>query len=179
MPFNSLILELIAGQIDVIAAGLTPSEERKKTILFSHPYIDNDHIVVVSKKNHPIITSLKDLYGKTVAVNIGYTSDSFLSKYPEIELIRLRYPTDGIAALNADSVYAFATSSASFHAFLQEQQNKNVDYQFFKLPSSADACALAYAKNNSKLQQEIDPILDTMTKDGTMQTIKKKWGFAQ
>ena len=176
MPFNSLIVELAAGQIDLIAAGLTPSEERAKTVLFSHPYIDNDDIVAVSKKSNPVITSLQDLYGKSVAVNTGYTSDSFLSKYPEIELVRLKSTADGVLALQADSVYAFATSKSSFNVFI-EKQDIDHDYQFFNLPASADACALAFEKNNKELQGQIDPIIDAMIEDGTMQIIKKKWGF--
>lgn len=183
LPFNSLIIELLSGQIDIIAAGLSPSEERKKTVLFSHPYIDNDNIIIVTKKSHPTITKLEDLYNKHVAVNIGYTSDSFLSKYPEIQLIRLKYPSDGVLALNAGSVDAFATSQANFDSFLEQsvftetKQEQDHDYQFFNLPMSADACALAYTKNNSKLQTEIDVAIDAMVADGTMGAIKKKWGF--
>ncbi len=176
MPFNSLIIELLSGQIDIIAAGLSPSEERKKTVIFSHPYIDNDNVVVVTKKSHPAITSLEDLYNKQVAVNIGYTSDSFLSQYPQIKLVRLESASDGALALNSDSVDAFATSQASFDSFLDKQEQDH-DYQFFTLPMSADACALAYTKNNSKLQAEIDTVIDAMVADGTMRTIKNKWGF--
>ena len=178
MPFNSLIVELAAGQIDVIAAGLTPSEERAKAVLFSHPYIDNDDIVAVTKTSNPAITKLEDLYGKSVAVNTGYTSDSFLSKYPEISLVRLKATADGVMALQSDSVYAFATSKSSFTIFLGKQA-ENHNYQFFTLPSSADACALAYNKKNTKLQEEIDGAIDAIIENGTMQTIKKKWGFAQ
>ncbi len=176
MPFNSLIIELLSGQIDVIAAGLSPSEERKKTVLFSHPYIDNDEIVVVAKSANPAITKFEDLYGKSVAVNTGYTSDSFLSKTPEIHLVRLKSTSDGVMALNSDSVDAFATSKSSFDIFLDKQTEIQA-YQHFMLPMSADACALAYTKNNSKLQAEIDSVIDSMIADGTMGTIKKKWGF--
>ena len=176
MPFNSLIVELMAGQIDVIAAGMCPSEERKKMILFSHPYIDNDENVVITKKSNPPVTSLEDLYHKPVAVNIGYTADTFLSKYPEIELVRLKSPADGFMALQTNSVYAFTIAKSIVNKFL-DTQTQDHDYQFFTLPSSADACALAYRKNNSKLQAEIDPVLDAMTQDGTMHIIKKKWGF--
>lgn len=176
MPFNSLIIELLSGQIDMIAAGLSPSEERKKSVLFSHPYIDNDDIVIVTKVSHTPITKLQDLYGQSVAVNTGYTSDMFLSKHPEIHLVRLKSTSDGIMALNADSVAAFATSKSSFDRFLNKQE-ENHTYHFFKLPMSADACALAYRKNNTQLQQEIDFIIDTMIEDGTMQLIKNKWGF--
>ncbi|MBV8660844.1 MAG: amino acid ABC transporter substrate-binding protein [Candidatus Dependentiae bacterium] len=175
MPFNSLIIELISGQIDLVAAGVCPNEERKKTVLFSHPYIEGDNNVIVSKKSNPAITSVQDLYGKSVAVNIGYTAESFLSQYNEINLIRLKSPSDGFMALQTDSVDAFAIAQSIFNKFLENQKN-NSYYQSFSLPSS-DACALVYAKNNSALQQEVDPVIDAMIEDGTMQAIKKKWGF--
>ena len=177
MPFNSLIIELLSGQIDIIAAGLCPSEERKKTILFSHSYIDNDNNVVISKQSHPEITKIEDLFDKHVAVNIGYTADTFLSKYPEIALVRLKTPADGFMALQSESVNAFAIAQSTFTQFLEHQEN-NHGYNVFELPGSADACALAYAKNNVGLQAEIDPIIDAMIQDGTMLEIQKKWGFA-
>lgn len=177
MPFNSLILELAAGQIDVVAAGLTPTAERQKMILFSHPYIDNDENVVMTKKANPTIATLEDLYGKSVAVNIGYTADTFLSKYPEISLVRLKSPADGFMALQANSVYAFTTAQSIMAKFLATQPDDH-DYKIFTIPASADACALAFRKNNIELQQEIDLVIDAMVEDGTMFNIKKKWGFA-
>ncbi len=73
-------------------------------------------------------------------------------------------------------MYAFATSQASFSTFL-DNQTQTYEYNFFKLPASADACALAFNKKNTKLQEEINAVIDTMMEDGTMQTIRKKWGF--
>jgi len=176
MPFNSLIVELLTGQIDVIAAGLCPSEERKQTILFSHPYVDNDNNIAVNKKTSGPITSIQDLYGKSVAVNIGYTADTFLSQHEDINLVRLKSPTDGFMALQSNSVEVFAIAQSTYNNFLECYDKKN-DFQSFILPGSADACALAYAKNNTQLQTEIDPVIDAMIEDGTMQTIKTKWGF--
>lgn len=178
MPFNSLIIELIAGQIDAIAAGLTPTPERKKNILFSHAYIDNDENMIVSKKNSPAITSVQDLHEKQIAVNIGYTADTYLSHHPEINLIRLKSPSDGFVALQSDSVNGFAVAKSIFDNFAQTHPAIADEYQTFILPSSADACALAYAKYNAILQAQIDPVIDGMIADGTMLTIKKKWGFA-
>ena len=176
MPFNSLIIELMSGHVDIVAAGMTPTEERKKTVLFSHPYVDNDENIVVTKKSNAAITSIEDLFGKSVAVNIGYTADTYLSKYPQINLVRLKSPSDGFMALQANSVDAFTIAESIVNKFL-DTQSQDHDYQFFILPASADACALAYKKNNTKLQEEIDPVIDTMIEDGTMHIIKKKWGF--
>ena len=178
MPFNALILELMSGHIDVIAAGLSPSPQRSKAVLFSIPYINDDNLIVVSTKNNPCFERLEDLYGKTVAVNIGYTSDTFLSKHPQINLIRLKSTADSIVALQSGSVDAFATSKSSFDILLSKQKENVDQYQYFQLPASADACALAFEKNNHTLQKEIDPIIAAMLKDGTMQSLKEKWGLA-
>jgi len=177
MPFNSLILELMAGQIDIIAAGLSPSPERAKAVLFSIPYIDNDDLVIVSSKDTPPITNIADLHGKFIAVNTGYTSDTYLSQFPEINLIRLKSTADGVMALQAKSVDAFATSKSSFDIFINKQQ-ENHPYQYFNLPASADACALAFEKNNQALQQQINPVIDAMMTDGTIEKFKKKWSLS-
>lgn len=177
MPFNSLIIELVAGQIDAIAAGLTPTPARKKNILFSHAYINDDENLVISKKSLPAITSVQDLYGKQIAVNIGYTADTYLSKHPDINLVRLKSPSDGFVALQSDSVDAFVVARSIFENFAKTHQVQDI-YQTFTLPSSADACALAYAKYSHELQAQIDPVIDAMIADGTMLTIQKKWGFA-
>jgi len=177
MPFNSLIIELMSGQIDVIAAALSPTPERAKAILFSTPYLNDDALIVVSKKTNSALQDISDLYGKTVAVNTGYTSDIFLSQYPKIQLTRLKSPSDCLMALQSNSVEAFVTATSSFHIFLGQQEQIH-NYQFSTLPLSADVYAFAYEKNNSKLQKEIDPVLATMLKDGTIENIKKIWGLA-
>lgn len=177
MPFNYLMFDLYLGQIDVIAAGLTPDEDRKKAVLFSKPYLTSDPLIIVTKKDQKPLSDITDLYGKSVAVNTGYTSDMFLSKYLEISLVRLKATADAIMALQANSIYAFATSQSSLNLFLSTQKEEH-DFQFFTIPTTEDSYALAYQKNNEKLQSQIDNVIDEMEHDGTLQKIKQKWGFA-
>lgn len=177
MPFNYLMFDLYLGQIDVIAAGLTPDEDRKKAVLFSKSYLTSDPLVIVTKKDQPIITDISDVFGKTVAVNTGYTSDLFLSKIPEIPLVRLKSTADAVMALQADSIYAFATSQSSLNLFFDTQKADH-NYQFFMMPTAQDSYSLAYEKHNKELQHMIDVIIDQMEHDGTLQKIKQKWGFA-
>jgi len=67
MPINwdSKVMELNAGNIDLIWNGLTITEERKKEMLFSDPYMDNRQIIVVRAESD--IQSKADLAGKIVA----------------------------------------------------------------------------------------------------------------
>ena len=68
VPFDRLIPELLEGRGDIVAAGLTITEDRKKRVKFSTPYLPNvDEIVVAHKKARPLKT-IKDLSGKKVFV---------------------------------------------------------------------------------------------------------------
>lgn len=176
MPFNSLMLNLVAGQIDLIAAGLSETPERKQAILFSDVYLDNDYMVIVSNADTPPLQSIQDLYGKTVAVNTGYSAETYLANIPEINLIRFDSTAESALALQTNNVYAFATSKSSYTIFI-EQQTTQHKYQYFIIPEVTEQCAFAFKKNNSTLKEKIDSILDTMKKDGTLQAIKNSWGF--
>jgi len=175
MPFSALIFELMYDQIDLIAAGLTPNEQRSKTVLFSQPYLDQDPLIVLLTKDKEPILGLSDLYGKQVAVNTGYTSDLFLSQYPQIELIRLDFVADALMALQSNSVHAFVAAQSSLKNYLTNSVEQQ--YQISTIPAPNDTYALAYAKNNTHLCQIIDQVLQDMKADGTLSYLQNKWGL--
>ena len=108
MPFDALIPEIQIGNIQVIAAGITPTEERAQRALFTHPHLTGNPLVIINLKNNTPLTTLKDLTGKTVVVNEGYLADSFMSEQP-VELLRLSSAlvSDGILALQSGRADAF------------------------------------------------------------------------
>ena len=64
MSFNADVQALQSGQIDGMIAGMSVTEERKKTIDFSNSYYTDGVCLAVAKDSK--ITSMKDLKGKTV-----------------------------------------------------------------------------------------------------------------
>lgn len=176
MPFNSLLMELAAGQIDVIAAGVTVNDERAKTILFSTPYVDNDSLVIVTDKKNPALTDITNIYWKTVGVATGYSSDLYLSTIPAITLTRLENISDLILALQNNSIDAFSTSKTVYDYFTNILGEGHT-YQAFTVPSVIDTYALGISKKNKDLQKNINNALDSMKKDGTLEKIKKTWGI--
>lgn len=177
MPFSSLIVSLISGHIDLIAAGMTPTSTRKKNILFSSSYIDNDENIVITKNSGLTIASQKDLYGKKIAVNLGYTADSYLSTDQNIDLIRLKSPADGFIALQSGTIDAFVVARSIYQDFMQHAKIDDNAYKIYTLEGSADSCALAFSKYNTKLQEQVNGAIDAMQKDGSLHTILQKWGF--
>ena len=78
MGFDSLLVALETGKIDVIISGMTPTAERKKSIDFSKIYYaEKSDYFVISKTNKAKYTSTASFKGKTVGAQTGslqYTS---------------------------------------------------------------------------------------------------------
>ena len=70
--FSGLIPALQTGNIDIIASGMTITEEREGQVDFSEPYI-NAGLALAVTVNNDEITSVEDLQGKTLAVQTGST----------------------------------------------------------------------------------------------------------
>ena len=81
IDWDSKSMELSSGNIDVIWNGFSISDERKKEVLFTDPYLTTGQVIVV-KANSDIATK-KDLAGKKIALQDGSTSEKALKEDKE------------------------------------------------------------------------------------------------
>lgn len=79
LGFDSSIQGVQSDQLDGMIAGMSITDERKKTFDFSEPYFDSG-IQMAVKNDNTDIKEYKDLKGKTVAAKIGTESATFLAK---------------------------------------------------------------------------------------------------
>lgn len=177
MPFSSLILSLLVGDIDMIAAGISPTERRAKLVSFSDLYLQGLPFVVITKTSHLQPTSMQDLQNKIVAVCTGYITDLYMSQeHSNIELVKLDSPANCFLALQTGTVDAFVTSTHSAATFLNNSVSSE-NFSVMQIPHTGEGCAIAVAKNDKKLLQQINQILEAMNADGVLEKIKQKWGF--
>ena len=78
MDFDGLITALSSGKGNLVAAGLTITEERQQSVDFSDPYADATQLIIVNSTNTEI-ASVDDLTGKTIGVQLGTTGDLYAS----------------------------------------------------------------------------------------------------
>ncbi|MCL9814225.1 basic amino acid ABC transporter substrate-binding protein [Natranaeroarchaeum aerophilus] len=76
LEFDSLIPALDNGNIDVIAAAMTISEERQEQIAFSDPYYSSDQSILVQTGGDFQPESLDDFEGQTVGAQSGTTGET-------------------------------------------------------------------------------------------------------
>ncbi len=94
------------GEIDLLPA-VVASPERSKYLNFTSPYLSFP-FVIFSRDNAPLITELRDLYGKLVAVEEGYVSSEYLQRdHPRIKLTTYKTTHDILQALSLGEVDAY------------------------------------------------------------------------
>ena len=176
LPFEMLIPEIQLGHIHMMAGGMTPQEERIKHVLFTKPYIADDHLLVISRSDEPKVTSLADLNNKEIIVNEGYTADAYMSMLSGPILKRLPTVSDAFLALMSKRAFAFVTAAIAVKPFF-DLYSKDV-FHIYVIPSVSESYALAVGKNYKTLLMQINTELEKMKEDKFIEKLKQKWGIA-
>jgi len=175
MSFASLIFGLLSGDIDLIAAGMSPTPRRAKFVSFSEKYLDSDLYVIVTLKDHFQPKSLQELKNKDVVVNTGYTAEAYLDQQDiGIRLTRLRTPAEALIALQSGSVDAFVCALSTAQAMITRIGIAD-NFYLLELPNTGDDCAFALSKQAEALTKKINKALASMHADGTLDCLKEKW----
>lgn len=166
--FDSLLPALQAKQFDMVAAGLTITEERKQSVDFSTPYFAGGQAIVVHK-DRTDISKLEDLNGKSIAVQIGtYQEKIAKEKVQNAQVKSYQLFTDAAQAVATNQVDAMIVAKPVAEAFAKQLPVKivaEIEYS---------ETALAFPKG-SDLVPAVNQILEKMKQDGRMEQLIAKW----
>ena len=161
--FGGLIASLLAGEIDVIAAGMTIRPDREEQVNFTMPYFDARQTVIVLAENTAIQT-VADLEGMTVGVQVNTTGELSLTDENEdidLTVVSFPIPATGIMELLAGSIDAFVIDSPVARGFLAEHSDRLrsfTDEDFFGL----EQYGMAFNKNNEDLLNRFNTVLERL-----------------
>lgn len=174
MPFNTLLGSLQMGTLQVIASGLTATPERAQHVLFTTPYLENNQLVMVSLSKAPAHT-IDELRDKEVVVNEGYTADMYVSAIQGPIIHRLKTPAEAFLALKSGRAFAFVTADNTVKPFFAQYGTS--EFHVAPIPGTEENASLAIAPHYPQLRDELQSALDSMKADGTLQSLKTKWGL--
>lgn len=174
MPFELLIPQLQHGDIQVVAAGITPTVDRAKLVQFSTSYIAKDPLIILTLAQKPLAMGLESLVEKMVAVNAGYNADVYMSKIPNIRLSRVPTIADAISALKNGTVDAYVTTFSTIQPIF-DQYGKDTFGEIFVIEDADEEIALGLSPLYPKLKTVVDNALSEMQTDGTIEKLKAKW----
>jgi len=172
MPFDVLIPEVQRGTISVIAAGLTPTPEKKKEVLFSECYFDGDPLVIISSGAKPLKT-IESLTGKDVVVNEGYTADFYMSAIKGPVIKRFPAPAASFLALQSGRADAYVAARSTVKPFFKQYGTDQ--FSVAEIPGTEEKYALAISPRDGDLVGKINSVINEMQKDGTIEQLKNKW----
>lgn len=136
-------------------------------------------VVVMNKKysnnERGTISSVDDLPGKKIGVQIGTTGDLYASDYEGdnegTQVIRYNKGTDAVQALKQDKIDCVIIDEQPANAFIEN----NKELAILKEDFALEDYAICISKESKELKSKINDALDDLKKDGTLEKIKNNY----
>lgn len=183
MAFDSLIMALKQGKIDMIIAGVSITAERQKEIAMIHYHgkPTTTFPLVFWGKIPQSVTSIEDvqhLPNKTICVQTGQIQADFLDTYKDIITVK-KVPevTDCIMEIKYHKSIACVLESAVAAKIKKEHP----EMQIIDVPICESIQNLGHGigvkKENTKLAQQIKTIVSSLKESGSIAKLATQWGI--
>lgn len=173
ISFDGLLPALQSKKLDIIIAGMSATEERKKFVNFSNSYYVSNQMILVNKEK-PAVNSFEELKGHDVGVILGYTGDIAVSEIEGVKVHRYNGTGEAIMALKAGKVEAVVLDSEPAKNYAKQNQ----ELALINTDVAKEEYAIAVGKDNKALADDINKALEELHKNGTYEKLMKKY-FAQ
>lgn len=159
MAFDGLLVALQADKVDMVFAGMTPTEERKKNVDFSDIYFTATHRFMLRSGEEAGISKMEDLKGKKIGVQKGSIQEGIAQANFEAGNIKsLDKVPDLVLDLKNKKIDAVLVESTV--ADLTVQKNQGIAIASgLEVQDPDGGCAIAMKKGSTELQTEINKTL--------------------
>ncbi|MBQ6636197.1 MAG: amino acid ABC transporter substrate-binding protein [Lachnospiraceae bacterium] len=163
-------MEINSGAIDCLWNGMTYNG-RENDYTWSEPYVDNTIVIAVNADSD--IQTQADLAGKMVVAQAASSADTALNDNPELKDTFSGYETikdynDAFMQMDAGVYDAIAVDIGVAQYQLAANEGK---YRILEEPISTEQYAIAFAKGNTELRDQVQETLNEMAADGTVEKI--------
>ncbi len=164
------IPSLNENKIDIVAATMTITEDRRKQIDFSDVYFQAGQRILV-KKDNTSINKPEDMNGKTVCAATGSTSEQNITKVaPQAKKLLLASYAECLTQMQQGRSDAISTDDAIlFGLVLQDPNTKVVGPAFTKEPYG-----LGFKKGRTGFVDFVNRLLAKWLTDGTVKKLYDK-----
>ena len=174
--FSGLLGLLQSGKADVVAAQMSPTEEREESFIFSDPVSYYGSTVVVAEDNDEI-KSVEDLSGKVVGTGSGNNMQQIVEEmYPDGDVTFETYTSATLEAMLTDLVYGRidAVLAQDIQTYMAMKSNEELKIKVLEPFQYSEGC-LVMDKSNTELADAVNTFLANLREDGTLSEISEKW----
>lgn len=172
--FDTLIPSVKAKKIDLVIAGVNPTEQRRKIVAFSNSYLDDFKYTYLVSADSPL-TSI------TEPKKVGYQAGTVAQKY-----IATKTTQTGIPYTNFDLAFTDLKSKRLDAVLLAldtaVEWTKNKEFKYLGEPLEdkqifGEGPAIMVNKNNTELLAKINKALDELKANGFIHELQVKYNL--
>lgn len=166
--WDSLIPGVQSGKLDMIIAGMSPTDERKEKIDFSDNYYISNLVIVTKKAGLSDVKTIADLKGKKIAAQSGTFHLQALTEQTEANVNELADFSTMLMALSAGTVDGYVAEEPTAMSVCLDQSYDYVPLvnndTGFKVKDDDVSIAVG-VKKGSELREQINTVLKDLDSD--------------
>lgn len=170
MAFNGLLASLNGDKVDMIIAGMNPTEERAKSVDFSKIYYRAVQAIMVRAEDKDKYKTLDSLKGKKVGVQISTVQEELAKKQISgAEVKSLGKITDLVLELKYKKVDAIVVELPVATSYADKNKDLAVSDMKFDAASQNKGAAVAIKKNSPEFVNAVNKTLDQLMNDKSIE----------
>ena len=168
MSFDNLLMSLANDEFDLVIAGLTADEERRKTTDFSDPYLEAKNLILVRAEDADKYASLDDLKGVKGGAQTGSKPYNNCVTYcGEETTVGLAKVQDLVMELEAGKLDVVFLDYMTVLSYADAKEDlAAVD---LGIPETSDGYSIAVKKGNTELAEFINGVLAELKEQNTIE----------
>lgn len=175
MDFGALLSSIAADRYDLALSGITVTEERRESVLFSDIYCSCPIVMAVLEENTAKVPTLADLEHSTLGIVTGTTLDTIAQRdFPHAQRKYFSSGADALLALKQGKVDAFFADNTVFAGMAWESHDE-VTCINEPIESVSNALILAKEGYSETLLAQINAFVAKSNSDGTLDRLTSKW----
>ena len=172
MEFASLVSS-IGSKIDIAAAGMTVTDERKESVDFTNSYYEAVQYVILPADSE--IAAAADLEGKTIGVQLGTTGDFIAEDIADSTVSQYNKAVDAVNDLINGRVDCVIIDKNPALVFESKFEGQVVAVDGAQFDFEPEEYAIALPKGDTVLLDQINAALEEIKADGTFDELVKTY----
>ena len=170
IEWDGLIPALLADEIDVIIAGMSPTPERAQTVSFTDEYYRSEQVLVVNTSgNYTNASTLSDFANAGVVAQLGTLQDGLIDQITNVNhLTALTDYPSLVAAVSSGTADALVAELPVAESIVSSNSNLTIvrlGEDGFTVDDSDVSVSVAVRQDETELLESINEVLESLTEE--------------
>ena len=165
MSFDSLLISLQQDKFDIVAAGMSPDEERLKAADFTDKIFESEQSIILRKADVALYPPTAELAGASIGVQKGTIQEGIAEGITD-KVVKLTKLSELITELKTGKVDAVCIDYPCATAYVSG--NDDLIVSDIEIEYEGPGTCLAVQKGETEWVEYLNGIIQTVNEDGTM-----------